>query len=223
MRDFEKVLLPDIGDFSDVEIIEIVVNVGDAINPEDPILTLESDKATMDVPSPVAGKVSDIHISLGNKISQGDLLITIDKSDSESDRNENQASAETKVETEIEQDDALPPDEQIVNDAETSIEDESSSMPNTPVHRPPPTLPPPVERAKGTLAHASPSVRRFARELGADLSQVRGTGPKGRVLRTDLLAYVNQILQEETTQSRGSFVSGPPPLPEIDFAEFWRN
>lgn len=220
MSDSIPVTLPDIGDFSDVEVIEIHVAAGDTVAAEDPLITLESDKATMDVPSPDSGEVVDIVITVGDKISQGDKIATLRSADETSiGKAEKTDSAPKESKPEIERD---VPSEKIAAEEVTSANEISSgaateSDPFAPKR--PPVLPPPVERAKGALAHASPAVRRFARELGADLSQVRGTGAKGRITREDVQSYVKGIVQDGSTPVRGGF-AGPPPIPEVDFAKF---
>ena len=203
----QDVHLPDIGDFSDVEIIEVNVSVGSVVAVEDPILTLESDKATMDVPSPVAGTVTEIAVKVGDRISQDDYLLAVEVGGKS-------AVAQEKKSSTVSPDTA---DSDLVED-----EDESSS-PSIPADsnlpQPPPSLPPPVEKAKGMAPHASPSVRRFARELGADLSQIRGTGAKSRIIKEDVVKYIKGVLEDiPAHQAVQSF--GPPPIPEVDFSKF---
>ena len=186
------VVVPDIGDFDEVEIIEILVNVGDQINEEDSIITLESDKASMEIPSPTSGKVTDIKVNLGDKVSLGDLILELE------------ASAQTQA------------------PIETPTQAPVSETPTQQVSTPAPTSSPTSNQAKtdesfSTLpsgnSHASPSIRKLARELGVDLSKVVGTGQKGRVLETDLKGYVKQIIT-----SGGA--SAIPKVPVIDFSKF---
>ncbi len=205
----QEVRLPDIGDFSDVEIIEMHVDVGDVLASEDPILTLESDKATMEVPSPVAGKVTAVGVKIGDKVSQDDYLLTVETSASDS-TNSTQDSPTQQIETK-DTDKSTPEQEE----SEPSVP--TADMTNLPPL--PPSLPPPVERSKGKTPHASPSVRRFARELGADLSQIRGTGPKARILKEDVVKYIKGALTDLPTHAVGQSL-GPPPIPEVDFSKF---
>ncbi len=181
--------VPDIGDFDEVEVIEILVNVGDELAEEDSIITLESDKASMEIPTPVAGKVTDISITLGDKLSLGDLILNIETSE---------AATATKA-----------------------IEESTPAQTSTPV----PVSAPAVKNNKPTLdqsvsvtpkgdSHASPSIRKLARELGVDLSNVSGSGPKGRILGEDLKSYVKQII---TSGGTGSAI---PKTPVIDFSKF---
>ncbi len=200
------VLLPDIGDFSDVEVIELHVSIGDTVEIESPLLTLESDKATMDVPSPVAGVVSEITVKIGDKISQGDMLAKV--TSGEAQTTEHPAAKPQKPAPKAPSKEAKK---------HSDIPDADTRAFNVP--SPPPTLPPPVERSKDTLPHASPGVRRFARELGADLSQIRGTAAKGRIVREDVKKYVKKALEENVSQDAMQRF-GPPPLPEIDFSKF---
>ncbi len=199
------VLLPDIGDFSNVEIIEIHIAAGDTIEAEASMLTLESDKATMDVPAPENGTVTELLVKVGDKVSKGDRLAKM------------QTGTSPAAESAIEQ-----PPESAASATESALAPQSAAQAlshSFDVPPPPATLPPPVERSKTSLPHASPSVRRFARELGADLSQVRGTGPKGRILRDDIALYVKKILREgPQPDARQSL--GPPPIPEVDFSKF---
>ena len=189
----QDVRVPDIGDFDDVDVIDVMVSPGDTLRAEDPIVTLESDKASMDVPAPVAGVVVTVDVAIGDQVSEGDLLITLTASESGA-----AAAAPEPVK---------PP--------ETAPEPNADPEPPAAI-KPPAT----VERAAGKngLAHASPSVRKFARELGTDINLVRGTGPKGRVVREDVQAYVKEIMHGTRGQASSGF--SLPAAPEIDFSKF---
>ena len=181
------VVVPDIGDFDEVEVIEILVNVGDDLSEEDSIITLESDKASMEIPTPTAGTVSSINVSLGDKISLGDLIL------------EMQSSGSAKAEAVVESAPSAPaPAPTKPAPAVTPAPTTNESISNVPVGD----------------SHASPSIRKLARELGVDLSKVTGTGQKGRVLDTDLKGYVKQII---TSGGTGSAI---PKIPVIDFSKF---
>ena len=216
MSDLVTVRLPDIGDFTDVEVIEIHVSSGDNVSTDDSLITLESDKATMDVPSPDSGEVADIVVAIGDKISEGDVILTLN---SVADTTAKQEPQTVPKEPEIEEQSTV--EESVPEGPSTeTVEDSSANIASDPfAPKRPPVLPPPVERSKGVLAHASPAVRRFARELGADLSQIRGTGAKGRIIKEDVQSYVKGILQEGPMHSRGGII-GPPPIPEVDFSQF---
>lgn len=202
MADVKDILVPDIGDFEGVEVIEIMVAPGDSIKVEDPLVSLESDKAAMEIPSPEAGTVKTVKVSIGDKVSQGDLLVTMEVSTTG-------AATEPEVETETPQEPAPEP-------ADTSPEPEQppAPAPTAPSNRPPPIAPSPVDEAGFRKAHASPSVRKFARELGADLGEISGSGSKGRILKEDVQAYVKKIM---TSGGPGMNVA---PMPEIDFSQF---
>ncbi|MDD3518469.1 MAG: dihydrolipoyllysine-residue acetyltransferase [Chromatiales bacterium] len=181
--------VPDIGDFKNVEIIDVLVKAGDTVKPEDPLITLESDKATIDVPAPAAGVVKALKVKKGDRVSQGSVILDLDAAE---------AAARTPAP------EAAPRNEPAAAAAPTPI-------PAAP--RPPPTAALPPVESGGGKAHASPSIRRFARELGVDLTRVDGSGPKGRILRDDVQNYVKRAL------SQGGGL-GVAPMPEIDFSQF---
>lgn len=220
MTSVKEVVVPDIGDFNDVDVIEVLVSPGDQIKAEDPLITLETDKATMDVPSPYAGVVKEVKIKVGDKVSQGVAvaLLEADESVSEAESaaqpqaaaNEPEASAVAEG----------PAAEAPVPRAATLTPPAPAAAPSTAARlTPPPTLPPPVERSGAARAHASPSVRAFARELGVDLTQVQGTGPKGRILQQDVQAFVKQRLSHPGAAAPAAgYVL--PAMPEIDFSKF---
>jgi len=200
MADIKDILVPDIGDFDGVEVIEIMVAAGDSIMPEDPIVSLESDKAAMEIPSPFAGVVKEIKIELGDKVSQGDLLITMEAA-------EGAVSAEAK------------PAEDKTAKTETAPAPAPASSPASARQtspKPSPTASIRVNEEGFSKAHASPSVRKFARELGADLSQMSGSGAKGRILKEDVKTWVKQTLAQG---SQGGGL-GVEPMPEIDYSQF---
>ncbi len=202
MTDVKDILVPDIGDFEGVEVIEIMVSPGDTISVEDPLVSLESDKAAMEIPSPDAGTVKEVKVSIGDKVSQGDLLVTMKVSETETAPVEKEATAEVPGQ-------ATPA---------PVVEPEKPATPapaKAPAHRPPPVAPTPVDEAGFRKAYASPSVRKFARELGADLGQITGSGNKGRILKEDIKAFVKKAL---TSGSTGGL--GVAPMPEIDFSQF---
>ena len=186
------VVVPDIGDFDEVEIIEILVNVGDQIAEEDSIITLESDKASMEIPSPTSGTVTNIKVSLGDKVGLGDLILELES------RTQTPPQADSTTQA--------PASETPTQQASTSAPTTSPAPSQTKTDETVSTLP-------AGNSHASPSIRKLARELGVDLSKVVGTGQKGRVLETDLKGYVKQIIT-----SGGA--SAIPKVPVIDFSKF---
>jgi pyruvate dehydrogenase E2 component (dihydrolipoamide acetyltransferase) len=208
-----EVRLPDIGDFKDVPVVEILVAVGDSVTEEQSVLTLESDKATMEIPSPDPGVVESIAVSVGDKLNQGDLLLTLrgTAAAAETARGIPAPSAEE--------------DEQSPGPAATAKPDAppSSRAPGEGEQRRAPVLPRPADMAAiaaGRTPHASPAVRRFARELGVDLARVKGSGRKGRVLKDDVQAYVKQTLSAGAAPAPTGMPFQLPAAPEVDFAKF---
>mgnify|MGYP000980352334 FL=1 len=203
MTDPKEISLPDIGDFESVDVIEILVVPGDEIKAEDPLITLESDKATMDVPAPFGGIVRQVAVKVGDKVAQGAVIALVDaESGSAAATPEQPISAQT------------PDLDRIATD---STDPQTAQA----VHRSPPSLPPPVERSGGALPHASPAARRFARELGADLRTVRGSGPKGRILKQDIQNHVKNALSGTPAQTANSApTSGIPAALQIDYSRW---
>jgi pyruvate dehydrogenase E2 component (dihydrolipoamide acetyltransferase) len=199
----KEVVVPDIGDFTDVPIIEVMVKPGDPVKPEDSLVTLESDKATMEVPAPFGGIVRDVKVKLGDKVSQGSLILTLEAAE--------EAAAAPAARTE-----AAPP----------AAAPAPAAAPPAPAPAPvsappaPAAVPAPVDEAGFARAHASPAVRRFARELGVDLGRVRGTGPKGRILKDDIQSFVKQALAKPAAAPGPGLGLALPPMPSVDFAKF---
>ncbi len=205
MAEIKDILVPDIGDFDGVEVIEIIVSVGDSINIEDPLVSLESDKAAMEIPAEMAGVVKEIKVALGDKVSQGDLLLTLEVSDN--------ASAEDTAPEPVKPE---PAAKESAGEESATQKPTSPVTQNAPQRRPSPTRTVAVDEASFSKAHASPAVRKFARELGADLGQMNGSGAKGRILKDDVKAWVKQAL---ATGNSGNTL-GVEPMPEIDFSQF---
>ena len=203
MTDPKEISLPDIGDFESVDVIEILVAPGDEIKAEDPLITLESDKATMDVPAPFGGIIREVTVKVGDKVAQGAVIALVDaESGSAAATPEQPISAQT------------PDPDRIATD---STDPQTAQA----VHRSPPSLPPPVERSGGALPHASPAARRFARELGADLRTVRGSGPKGRILKQDIQNHVKNALSGTPAQTANNApTSGIPAALQIDYSRW---
>lgn len=195
------ITVPDIGDFEGVEIIEVLVAEGDTIKAEDSLITVESDKASMEIPSPESGVVKALNIKLGDRISQGDALLELEPS--------NDAEA-APVET-------LQPESQeapVSEPVKTQEPAQAPSTTQTPVveNKPSPTAK--INEVSFSKAYASPAIRRFARELGVDLGKVEGTGRKGRIVRDDVKQYIKRAL------SQGAGGLGVAPMPEIDFSQW---
>jgi len=195
-----SVLLPDVGDFSDIPVIEILVAPGDQVAVDQSILTLESDKATMEVPSPHAGVVEGIAVKRGDKLSRGDLILTL-KVDGEG-----AAPVPTPAE---------PP----AQPAETAPQRAPGEAERRPA--PVPLRLDDLATITGRKAHASPTVRRLARELGVDLALVKGSGPKDRVLREDVQGYVKRTLaQGAAAPAAAALPFALPAAAPVDFSKF---
>ncbi|MGH8748691.1 MAG: dihydrolipoyllysine-residue acetyltransferase [Burkholderiales bacterium] len=186
----ETVTVPDIGDFKQVEVIEVLVGPGDTVAKEQSLITLESDKATMEIPSPAAGVVKEVKVKVGDKVSEGSAVLVIESSGGAPVQQAKPAPAAAAQ-----------------------------------IPRPGPV---PVEPREATAArpHASPSVRKFARELGVDLTRVRGSGPKGRVLHQDVQGFVKGVMVQGAGAGTAPVARGGampfnlPAWPEVDFAKF---
>ncbi len=212
MANSREITLPDIGDFEAVDVIEVPVKVGDSVNAEDTIVTLESDKATMDIPSPASGMVTKLLVNVGDSIAQGAPLLLMDESEADTSAAE-KPDTETQTEAAKEISEAATPAEPVP----ASV---STSAPET-THRPAPAVMETSQVVGGSRsekAHASPSVRRFARELGVDLGLVYGKGPKGRILKEDIKAFTKSMLSGNKLGGSGSF--GFPEIPPVDFSKF---
>ena len=210
MSKIKDVLVPDIGEFDAVEVIEVLVKSGDAVSVEDPLLTMESDKASMDVPSPFSGTVKTVKIKAGDKVSQNDLILTLVVKELET------AVTETSAET-VNSEATSPETKDIVSTRE-SESTSSGAVSKEPARRPPPIVMS-VNQKSFLRAHASPSIRKFARELGVDLSQVHGSGRKERITKEDVQEFVKQALGG-TASGTAAAGSGIPAMPEIDFSKF---
>jgi pyruvate dehydrogenase E2 component (dihydrolipoamide acetyltransferase) len=207
------VVLPDIGDFQDVEIIELLVTVGDPVEAEQSLLTLESDKATMEIPAPFSGVLKSVAVKVGDKVNRGDLIAAI-----ETPGGDIAGTADAGVPQPAEQ----PPDTgQAAATADTTaIEALRAPGEKEQLRRPVSVRPSDTPRGK---AHASPGVRRFARKLGVDLHQVSGSAPKGRILKEDVQDYVKRALSAAAPELAAPAASGAlqlPAMPEVDFSKF---
>ncbi|WP_089723968.1 dihydrolipoyllysine-residue acetyltransferase [Candidatus Thiosymbion oneisti] len=220
MTTAQDVLLPDIGDFSDVEVIEVLVQPGDQVSIDQSLITLESDKATMEIPSPLAGEVVSVAVAVGDKLSQGDPVLTLTPPTS-APAAEAQAAALAAAPEETPEE--TPAKLESIPEPVTEPE-AASPRPGEAERRraPVPTRPEDLAAiAKGRKPHASPAVRRFARELGVDLTLVEGSGPKHRILKTDVQDYVKKTLARGAAAAPDAGLPFRlPPAPEIDYAKF---
>ena len=208
MSQVKQVIVPDIGNYTDVPVIEVMVKAGDTVAAEQSLLTLETDKATMDVPAPFAGIVKEVKVKVGDKISEGHLIALVEASDAAT---------------------APAPAAQSAPPATGQVAPVATIVAQTPN----PSRPPLVRGGEGAspspdkgrageglgLAHASPSVRRFARELGVDLTQVKGSGEKSRITKDDVQNFVKaQLAQPRSTGTGGGLQLAA--MPVVDFAKF---
>ncbi len=204
--DLLPVEVPDIGDFADVPVIEIHVSPGDTVAVDDPLLTLESDKATMDVPAPVAGVVRELHVGVGDHVSQGTLLLTMENGDAElGSRASAIASAGAPTEA------AAPASVAGAIEAETQAAAPTAEAPAT-------EAPAPQTDGRHPV-YASPAVRKMARELGVDLRAVPGTGRKGRITRQDVQEFVDKG-PGSPPAARPGLGQELPPWPSLEFEKF---
>ncbi|MEF8751310.1 MAG: dihydrolipoyllysine-residue acetyltransferase [Candidatus Accumulibacter necessarius] len=201
MSQLIEVKVPDIGDYHDVPVIDICVIVGDVVKVDDALVTLESDKATMDVPSSAAGVVKEIRVALGEKISEGAVVVVLEASEA--------AVA------------AIPA---AIPVAAAPVAVAPAPAPAVAPPAAPVAVSPPVAGlAPGAQTHASPSVRLLARELGVDLNRVAASGPKGRILKEDITAYVKGVLTAPPAAAAAPSLGGGLdllPWPKVDFAKF---
>ncbi|WP_153111802.1 dihydrolipoyllysine-residue acetyltransferase [Propionivibrio limicola] len=200
-----EVKVPDIGDFSAVPVIEICVKVGDTVAAEDSLITLESDKATMDVPSPAAGVVKEIRVGLGDRVSEGTVIAIIEA-----------VATASAAPAEVEKAAPAAPVAPAAASVAVTIAPKAAPQP----------IPAPVAPPAATLGntHASPSVRLFARELGVDLSRVPATGPKGRIVKEDVTQFVKGVMSGAVAGAAGGASLGGGldllPWPKVDFEKF---
>lgn len=219
----KEVLVPDIGNFDSVDVIDVLVKAGDTIAADDSLLTVESDKASMDIPAPFAGVVKEVKIKVGDKIAQGHLILMIEASDTASAAsNKGEAPSPTPASNV----DIPKPSSQEAKAPEAKIPEPSRPAPEPaqkiqPTHQPLPVAESVISTGN-KASHASPSVRKFARELGVNLSLVKGSGNKNRILASDVQAFVKAELAKPRTENMGAGLGALAalPMPVIDFSQF---
>jgi pyruvate dehydrogenase E2 component (dihydrolipoamide acetyltransferase) len=212
-----EVRVPDIGDFKDVAVIELLVKPGDTVKPEQSLITVESDKASMEIPSSAGGTVKDLKVKLGDKVNTGDLVVVLEGAGaaipSPQPAPANGRGGEIPV--------PAPSPAQAGEGRGEGGTHRTSPTAGLPPHEP--TVP------TGPLPHASPSVRKFARELGVPLEEVKGTGPKGRITQEDVQAFTKAVMRGEVSTRAaagkapaggGGEALGLLPWPKVDFAKF---
>jgi pyruvate dehydrogenase E2 component (dihydrolipoamide acetyltransferase) len=195
VAEIKQVLVPDIGDYKDVSIIEVMVKAGDTIKAEDNLVTLETDKAAMDVPSPYAGVIKEMKAKVGDKVSQGSLILLLESSDAASVPKQGESAAQVAA-------------------APVSAPAPVAAKPAAPV-----AVQTSQAVAAGGKAHASPAIRRFARELGVQIAEVKGSGEKGRVTRDDVQNFVKAALAQPRGATGGNGLQVLP-MPVVDFAKY---
>ena len=196
----QKIHIPDIGNFDSVEVIEILISEGDSVEVDDSLVTLESDKATMEIPAPFSGVVKSIQFAVGDSVAEGDYILDIEIGEAVASVSKPVAEKEPVVA------------EPVSAPASTPVEPVKAAASNVVVAQPV------NKQTMGQLSHASPSARSFARKLGVELSLVNGSGPKGRVKTSDIEALVKSVMQGgANTNSTGA---GIPSVPVIDFSKF---
>jgi pyruvate dehydrogenase E2 component (dihydrolipoamide acetyltransferase) len=223
-----EVKVPDIGDFKEIPVIELLVKAGDTVKKDDSLLVLESDKATMEVPAPAAGVIVELKVKIGDKVSAGTLVALLEGGagaapavTNGNGKSKATATAPAPATTAAPSSPA-PPAPAATKAAESSAVGPAAaaSAAETPATSP--------AVADGAIAHASPGVRRFARELGVPLGPVTGSGPKGRILKEDIQSFVKQAISGGVSARGGGGLAGLsglsdlglPPWPKVDFAKF---
>jgi len=213
-----EIKVPDIGDFSDIPVVEVLVEAGDSVEAEQTLVTLESDKAMMEVPAPVAGVIRELRVALDDTVSEGHVVAVIEA---------DEAAEATQSETET------PPqtDKAQPADAEKEAPKQAPAptpAPKTGMPAPPSTgnrqSPPVPMDAKATLPaktpYASPAIRRFARELGVDLARVTGSSRGGRIVREDVTGFVKSVMAGAAAPASGGLGFDLPPPPKVNFSRY---
>ena len=227
MSDTTEVKVPDIGDFEKVPVIEVLVSQGDTVEPEDSLITLESDKATMEVPSSHGGTVKEVKVAIDDEVSEGDVVVVLETEGAETEETEETADAAAESESEQQ----TEPEQSDTEQAETGKQPPQPAQADTKKQDQgeghwdrQPTTPPvefePEDVMPGQVPHASPGTRKLARELGVELEQVTGTGRKGRITGEDLKQHVKQRLGEGGAPAQAGAGLALPPAPEIDFSKY---
>jgi len=204
----KEIVVPDIGDFESVEVIEVLVAVGDIVQAEDSLITVESDKASMEIPSSEAGKILKLKVALGDNVAKGSVLLMMEVDESAPEVKEEPEPAKEpskNIASAKESREQMAPAKSVTSKASPGkVQD----------HKPSPTAK--IDEVRFSKAYASPSVRRFARELGVDLGKVEGTSRKNRISREDVKGFVKKAM---ATGGSGTAL-GITPMPEIDFSQF---
>ncbi len=223
MAAMKEVRVPDIGDFEDVPVIEVLVSSGDTVAVEDPLIVLESEKASMEVPSPAAGVVGELSVDVGDEVSKGDLILTLEEEGAGDDGDEaggDEPAGEAQEQEPAEEDaeDGAPDAGGDADPARAGREEEEAE-PAEEAAAPAPDRP--AGSFDGDDVYAGPGARRLARQLGVDLGAVAGSGPKGRVTKEDVTAAAESgPAAPEKAAAPAAAPAGLPPWPQVDFAKF---
>jgi len=198
----KDILVPDIGDFDSVEVIEVLVAVGDTVAAEDSIITVESDKASMEIPAPEAGVIKELKVDVGDNVAEGTLMMVIEPA--------GDSPAEAPTEAPV-----------AKVEAPVAVVEEVKAAPApapkaAPAAKPSPTAS--INEETFSKAYASPAIRKFARELGVDLGSVEGSGRKARITKEDVKGFVKKVMSQGGPSSKGGL--GVAPMPEIDFSKW---
>jgi pyruvate dehydrogenase E2 component (dihydrolipoamide acetyltransferase) len=208
-----EVLVPDIGGFKDVSVIDVLVKDGQQIDKETPLITIETEKAAMDVPAPAAGKIAQVKLNQGDKVSEGSLILLLETAAEAAPATPAEAPPKAAAEAPTAPSTAAAP---AANTAEPAPV--AAAARAAPVSPPVARVGTAIDEKAFSTAYASPSVRKFAREVGADLGKIKGTGPKSRITEEDVKAFVKKILT--TPAAPAAPVSALPKIPVVDFSLF---
>ncbi|MDH3635313.1 MAG: dihydrolipoyllysine-residue acetyltransferase [Gammaproteobacteria bacterium] len=223
MAENKTITLPDVGDFQDIEIIEILVAAGDEVEAEQSIIVLESDKATMEIPTPYDGTIESILVSVGDRLNEGDKIATLSASDGATEAQAAE-SAPASVKDSAPATAAVPDSAPVpeVRDAAPSTPDPSfakaEASPGKTMRPHPGTGVDQADSSRNTMIHASPSIRRYARELGVNLEQVIASGAKGRIVKADVKAFVKSAMTGSAAPGATGISVGS--IPEVDHSKF---
>ena len=215
----KDVVVPDMGDFDEIPVIEVLVKEGDEINKEDPILTLESDKATMEVPSPFSGKVKNILLKVGDKVSQGTVILVLDPTNNSKDQNPESVEEPKTLDSEADTNQTETRD--TISAEKKAVPDESVSTKKSDKEPPTHNLSETVNSTENSTVYASPSVRKMSRQLGVNLNEVQGSGRNNRILKEDLEEYVKNKISSPSQNSQNMGINTSLPSWEyLDFSKF---
>ena len=204
-----EVKVPNIGDFDEVEIIEVLVSVGDQIAEEDSLITVESDKASMEIPSSHAGIVKEIKVNVGDFIAEGSIVVVVETSAAAPAESPSDTAVKNEPVKEVPAKVDAPAPQKVAEKAPAYVAEKTSQSSTAK-----------IDAVSFKNAHASPAVRKFARELGVDLSKVSGSGRSSRIVKEDVQGFVKQVMTTGGGSVNGGAALGVEPMPDIDFSKF---